>query len=289
MERELWEVLCHLAARFYNRSMPSRYGDDVICAVYWWAVVHDRPVSWACQASHWPSELNQRLPSQPTMSRRLRSGTMERLMEEVEQALLMLMVVAGPRVLAIDGKALPVGGPSKDADATWGRGAGGLSKGYKLHAIWGEGPLPTAWALAPLNVSERRMAAKLISDLPGSGYLLGDSQYDANYLYDAAAKSDYQLIAPQQRPGKSLGHRRHSPYRRQGLELLGTPFGKELYRQRLRIEHRFAQLTSFVGGLSPLPFWVRRFNRVKLWVHSKLLINAVHQLKLHPPANAAIT
>jgi hypothetical protein len=218
------------------------------------------------------------------MSRRLRSGSLAQLLEEVEKALLLLVVTRNLQVLAIDGKALPVGGPSKDADATWGRGAGGLAKGYKLHAIWGDGPLPVAWAVAPLNVSERRMAEKLVSSLPGSGYLLGDSQYDVNYLYEAAAKSDYQLVAPQQRPGKSLGHRRHSPHRLRGLELLGTTFGKELYRQRLRIEHRFAQLTSFVGGLSPLPFWVRRFNRVKLWVHSKLLINAVHQLKLHPPA-----
>jgi hypothetical protein len=280
MERELWEVLCHLGTRFYDRSLRSCYGDDVICAVYWWAVVHDRPSCWACQASHWPASFRQRLPSQPTLSRRLRSGSVAQLLEDVEQALLGLIVLIGQRVLVVDGKALPVGGPSKDADATWGRGAGGLAKGYKLHAVWGEGPLPIAWALAPLNISERRMAAKLMSDLPGSGYLLGDKQYDANYLYEAAASSDYQLLATQQRPGKDLGHRRHSPHRLRGLELLGTTFGKDLYRRRCRIEHCFAHLTSFVGGLGPLPFWVRRFNRVKLWVHSKLLINAVHHLKI---------
>jgi Transposase DDE domain len=281
MERELWVVLCHLATRFYNRSSRACYGDDVICSVYWWAVVHDRPMCWACQASHWPGDFRQRLPSQPTLSRRLRTNSVEQLLADVERALLAIVIVVGPRVLAVDGKALPVGGPSKDADATWGRGAGGLARGYKLHAVWGEGPLPIAWGLAPLNVSERRMAAKLVSDLPGWGYLLGDKQYDVNYLYEAAARADYQLLAPQQRPGKGLGHRRHSPHRLRGLELLNTTFGKELYRRRLRIEHRFAQLTSFVGGLGPLPFWVRRFNRVKLWVHSKLLINAVHHLKLH--------
>jgi hypothetical protein len=82
------------------------------------------------------------------MSRRLRSGSIEQLLEEVEKALLLLVVQRNLQVLAIDGKALPVGGPSKDADATWGRGAGGLAKGYKLHAIWGEGPLPIAWGLA---------------------------------------------------------------------------------------------------------------------------------------------
>lgn len=281
MERELWEALCRLSVAYYNRFARGIYTDQVIIAVYWWAVVHDRPVCWACQSRHWPEDLRERLPSQATMSRRLRAGSIERLVNEVEQALAGWVVLIGSRVLIIDGKPLPVGGPSKDADAAWGRSAGGLAKGYKLHAIWGEGPLPTAWGLAPLNVSERRMAAKLLSGLPGEGYLLGDKQYDVNYLYEAAHEAGYQLLAAQQRPGQALGHRRHSPHRLCGLQLLRTTFGKELYRRRLRIEHCFAQLTSFVGGLSPLPFWVRRFNRVKLWVHSKLLINAVHHLKLH--------
>jgi hypothetical protein len=280
MERELWMALCALAARFGNQKTPARYTDQLICAVYWWAVIHDRPVVWACDASNWPSELvRRRLPSQPTMSRRLRTAAVERVFSAVELTFLTLSTVA-PLVFVIDGKPLPVGGPSKDADAAWGRGAGSVVKGYKLHAVWGDGPLPVAWALSPLNVREPRMAVKLVAALPGSGYLLGDSQYDANYLYDAAAAADYQLLAPQQRPSQKLGHRRHSPHRLRGLALLRTSFGRELYRQRIRIEHCFAQLTSFVGGLGPLPFWVRRFPRVKLWVHSKLLIHAVHQLKL---------
>lgn len=281
MERELWTALCALAARLHNHLTLARYSDETICAVYWWAVVHDRPTSWACRPENWPAELVRRsLPSQPTMSRRLRTAEIERLAAEVEQALLGLVMVAGPCVLAIDGKALPVGRPSKDADAACCRGV----KGYKLHAVWGDSLVPCAWALAPLNVSERRIARALAADLPGSGYLLADSQYDVNYLYDAAAASDYQLVAPQQRPSRQLGHRPHSPHRIRGLELLRTAAGKQLYRQRRRIEHRFAQLTSFVGGLAPLPFWVRRFHRVKLWVQSKLLINAVHQLRfLKPP------
>ena len=143
---------------------------------------------------------------------------------------------------------------------------------------------PVAWSVSPLNVREPRAGVKLVHALPGRGYLLGDSQYDANYLYDAAAAADYQLLAPQQRPGKGLGHRPHSPHRLRGLQLLRTSFGRALYRQRLRIERCFAQLTTFVGGLGPLPFWGRRYSRVKLWVHSKLLIHAVHQLKLRERA-----
>jgi hypothetical protein len=279
MERELWTALCALAERLHNRFAAARYSDEAICAVYWWAVVHDRPTSWACRRENWPAELIRRvLPSQPTMSRRLRSAAVEQLLLDVEQALWAFYTTL-PLVLAIDGKTLPVGRPSKDVDAACCRGA----KGYKLHAVWGQAPLPTAWALAPLNISERRIARTLLADLPGSGYLLADSHYDVNYLYDAAALSGYQLLAVQQRPGAALGHRPHSPHRLRGLELLSTAAGKQLYRQRRRIEHRFAQLTNFVGGLAPLPFWVRRFHRVKLWVHSKLLISAVHQLLIAPP------
>jgi hypothetical protein len=280
MERELWKALCRLAGRLYNRSAPARYGDDVICAVYWWAAIHDRPVRWACEEGNWPSCLRGcAWPSQPTMSRRLRTAAVEQLLLDVERTLLTLSFTA-PLVLAVDGKPLPVGAPSRDADAAWGRGAGGFWKGYKLCAIWGDGPLPVAWALAALNVNERRLAAKLVADLPGHGYLLGDKLYDVNYLYEAAAQSGYQLLAPPQRVGRALGHRPHSPHRLRGLALLATDFGRRVYRRRCRIEHQFARLTSFVGGLGPLPFWVRRFHRVKLWVHSKLLIGAVHQLLL---------
>jgi hypothetical protein len=280
MERELWTALCHVAARLHNQFARSTYGDDVICAVYWWAVIHDRPVRWACDASNWPcSSRRLVLPSQPTMSRRLRSASVEQLFLDVEQSLA-TVCLAARCILSIDGKPLPIGGGSRDADARWGRGAGGFAKGYKLHAVWGDGPLPVAWALTSLNVSERRVAAQLAASLPGSGYLLGDKFYDVNYVYDAAAQSNYQLLAPQQRPGQGLGHRRHSPYRLEGLRLMATAAGRRIYRQRVRIEHRFAQLTSFVGGLGPLPFWVRRFHRVKMWLHSKLLLNAVHQLHI---------
>lgn len=283
MERELWESLCRLAGMFYNRMTRAIYTDEVIIAVYWWAVVHDRPVNWACDPSNWPPELHRLpLPSQPTMSRRLRKAAIEQLLYNVENALLSLTWIRARWVRVIDAKPLPVGGPSKDADAAWGRGAGGIQKGYKLHVIWGDGPLPIAWALAGLNVSERRMALNLVRDLPGEGYLLGDRQYDSAALYDAAAEEGYQLLAPPQRVGRALGHRRQSPHRLRSLELLNVPFGKALFCYRRRIEHCFAQLTTFVGGLGPLPFWVRRFHRVRLWVHSKLLLNAVHLLKFYP-------
>ena len=92
------------------------------------------------------------------MSRRLRSATVASLLERVEDHLLALSAVRACWVRVIDAKALPVGGPSRDPDAQWGRGACGIQHGYKFHAIWGFGPLPIAWGLAGLNISEKRMA-----------------------------------------------------------------------------------------------------------------------------------
>jgi hypothetical protein len=284
MERELWELLLHLLTRLCNRWPRGRFGDEEVLAVYLWAVVHDRPVSWACDRGHWPSDLiRYPLPSQPTMSRRLRTASVEQLMNSLEDQLLAISAVKYLWVRVIDAKALPVGGPSKDPDAQWGRGACAVQHGYKFHAVWGFGPLPIAWALAPLNVSEQRLAKELIRDLPGQGYLLGDSQFDSNALYDIAAEAGYQLVAARQRPGTRLGHRSHSPHRLRSIELLQRPFGKGLYKVRVRIEHCFAQLTTFVGGLGPLPFWVRRFSRVRLWVQAKLLINAIRILNQTNP------
>lgn len=233
MERELWKVLCHLLSSLCKRLPRGAFGDDEILAVYFWAVLHERPVSWACQPAHWPCDLaRQHLPSQPTMSRRMRSDSVQQLMVSLEKHLLAVSAVNLLWVRMIDAKALPVGGPSKDVDAGWGRGACAVQHGYKFHAVWGFGPLPIAWGLAPLNVSEQRMAEKLIAELPGEGYMLGDSQFDSNALYNVAAKAGYQLVAPRQRPGTNLGHRRHSPYRLRSMELLRKPFGKALYRLR---------------------------------------------------------
>jgi hypothetical protein len=280
MERELWGLLCRLLKELYRVVPRGRYGDDEILSVYLWSVVHDRPVCWSCDPLNWPDELRPRdLPSQSTMSKRLRARGVESLMLAVEEKLRYMDGHAQQWVRIIDGKALPIGGPSKDRDAAWGRGSGGIQHGYKFYAVWGEGALPIAWALAPLNVSERRIAELLITNLPGEGYLLGDKHYDSNKLYDVAAAAGYQLVVPRQNPGVGLGHQYQSPHRLRAIELLKRPFGKALYRVRTRIEHCFAGLTTFAGGLEPLPFWVRRFYRVRAWLHAKLLINAVRILK----------
>lgn len=303
MERELWLRFRVLAAKVCGWiPHPSvSYSDRWILLVYAWAVVHDRPVSWACRPSHWPADLRPaRLPSQPTMSRRLRTG-------HIQWALALIMArlrgdpspddpppddpppddpAGGPPpptcfVKVIDGKPLPVGGFSKDRDARRGYGAGMKYRGYKLHALWGAAPVPDAWEVRSAEHAESTEARRLLDHLRGYGVVLGDAAYDCNDLYDQAMGRGHQLIAPKKRPGTGLGHGRQSEWRLQGLALLGTPSGRRLYALRSAIERRFGGLTSFGGGLAGLPPWARRSGRVGMWVEMKLILNGLRSILHH--------
>ena len=288
MERELWRSLYLLARKLGNPQGSWRYSTAEVLGVYFWAVVHDRPTSWATDPNEWPCDMQpQWLPSQSTMSRRLRKPETVELMTAVEQQLVALLALGRYLVHIVDGKALAVSAVSKDRDTGYGRGAGAPQKGYKLHAIWSGGPIPVAWALAPMNTSEKTMARRLIPTLLGGGYLLGDVQYDVSYLYELATEAGFQLVA-QKTKGRGLGHRRQPVGRLRSIELLQTQFGRELYHQRSAIECRFGTLTSLGGGLGPLPAWVRHFNRVRNWVQAKILAVGVRWLLKNEPQMLAL-
>lgn len=290
MERELWKALYVLAVGLDKPWGCWRYSTAEIVAVYFWAVVHDRPTSWAADPREWPEDLRPPwLPSQSVLSRRLRQPRTVELMTAVEQRLLTMLALGHYLVKRIDAKALAISMVSKDPDAGYGRGAGGLQKGYKLHAVWSRGPMPLAWGMAPMNTGEKTMARGLIASLPGGGYLLGDTQYDANDLYDLATEAGFQLLAKKTkgRGTGGLGHRRQSPGRLRSIELLTTDFGRQLFNQRNAIEGHFSTLTCAAGGLAPLPAWVRRFHRVRHWVQSKIILAGVKWLVLHQPQKLA--
>jgi hypothetical protein len=279
MERKLWTRLYPIVVDVCQRiSHPKvRFTDRWILLVYFWAVVHDRPTAWACQEINWPEDLRPaQLPSQPTMSRRLRTA-------HVQWALALILEhlrgdPAAGLLKCLDAKPLPVGGASKDHDARWGRGVGGPIKGYKLYALWGAGPVPLAWEVRAADRSEATEADRLIPHLAGGGYLLGDAIYDCNRLYDLAMRYEHQLIAPPRRRGRGLGHHRQSPHRLRGRALLASPFGRAVSAARGGIERDFGHLTSFGGGLTGLPSWVRGAGRVGMWVEAKLILNGVRAL-----------
>jgi len=283
MERELWPELYRAVKEVGKlvRQKGVRYQPWVIALVYLWAAIHERPVAWACVASHWSTTRLRpwALPSESTMSRRVYRVAMgvfwKRLEDHVRQT--------GYRGLLsfVDGKPLVVGNSSKDRDARVGWATNGFARGYRLHEIQGNRAFPEAWEVTSLNVSESVVAQMLVQQARGGGYLLADGAYDSGPLFDGTQKHGYQLLAPCEQEGAGRGHRRLSAARRRSIELNQTSFGRELLAQRRQIEQAFGNLTCFAGGLGPLPAWVRRPHRVRTWVWAKLSINAIRIQHLH--------
>jgi hypothetical protein len=279
MECELWPPLYALIMKVGKRSRRGgvRYSDAVIVLVFCWACLHDRPQGWACEPRNWKSTHLRpvQLPSDSTLSRRLESPSVKALRRALEQEVRSIGIPGLLRV--IDGKPLPVGTYSKDPDAKWGHvSKRKMLRGYRLHAIWSDRPLPEVWTVRPMNENESPVAESLIPQLTGTGYLLADAQYDVNKLHDLAMTYLHKLVAcPRNRRAKGIGHMRQSPHRLHALLMLKRPFGQALIQQRGNIERSFGNATSFAGGLGPLPSWVRRLHRVHRWVQAKLLINAL--------------
>lgn len=274
--REIVAVLRRIGKR--RRRRGEVFSDEEIVRTWFWGAIYDRPVSWACQRRNAPlHERSRPRPSNATMSRRLRSEEVRRLLDQIETDVLRPQ----QRCLLwmIDGKPLTIGGCSKDRQAGYGRAASTMAKGYKLHAVFGPQFTVAAWRIAPMNKDERVMARRLLRDAPVQGYVLGDGNYDSNDLHDVCfARDNVQFVAPRRYgPGRGTGHRRQSPGRLRSMELLEgeSSFGRSLFSQRFLIEQSFGHLTSWGGGLNSLPSWARTHRRVHRWVQAKLILTAL--------------
>jgi hypothetical protein len=281
MELEFWaelsQAICDVRRQIRRRS-HDRHPTSLIIRVHLWAALHDRPTAWACDARNWPPAVRPaRLPDQSTMSRRLRREDIEpflaamhrRLNGRPQQSLIKI----------VDGKPLELPNHTADPDAAWGRGVSRQSIGYKLHLIYSVNPMPDAFVITPLDVCEKRMAFRMIKRVSGGGYLLGDSHYNASWLFDGCRQHRHQLVCPRVKPGTGLGHHYQAPDRLRAIDLLEPPgglneYGPSLYARRPAIERQLGNLVCFGGGLAALPSWVRRIWRVRQWVWAKLLINA---------------
>ena len=111
MEGELWKRVYRIVQQVSNGQgfAGKQHSDRVIVLTFLWAVLHDRPVSWACRQENWPAdERSRRRPSASTMSRRLRSESCRQLLDAIERDL-------GSKFARrwcqwIDARPLPVGG-----------------------------------------------------------------------------------------------------------------------------------------------------------------------------------
>lgn len=280
MEHQLWKAIVAVAATL-GKSRKRRgcdFSDQDIVTIYYWSVIHDRPVRWACQQRHWPIHRRHRpLPSPTTMSRRLRTPSVITLLHVLERR---IVAPKEPGLFwMIDGKSLTIGGCSKDRQAGYGRAAGGKAKGYKLHAIIGGNGI-AAWRVAPMNKDERVMAKRLLKAVSIQGYLVADANYDSNPLHAICDRpGDLQLITRRRHGSRhGLGRHRHSPSRLRAIARTENPFplfADGLIDSRSAIERAFGNLVNWGGGLTTLPSWVRTHRRVHRWVQAKLVLTAL--------------
>ena len=174
MERQLWMSIVMLLNGICKLcgSGACTYSDGVIVKTWLWAVLHDRSVALACQVGNWPICLRHwQLPSESTMSRRLRSAAVNQLLQQLEK-LVLDSDLRQNLVWSVDGKPLPISSHSQDRQAGYGRAVGGKAKGYKFHAIVGQNGALAHWRLAPMNKDERVMAARMLKQTEIQGYLL---------------------------------------------------------------------------------------------------------------------
>ena len=122
----------------------------------------------------------------------------------------------------------------------------------------------------------RIVARRLIHEAPIQGYLVADANYDSNPLHDACSRhGELQLVTPR-RSGRRLEHRRHTCGRLRCIAMLEesrTGFAENLLKQRDAIERFFGRLSTWGGGLTHLPAWVRTHRRVERQVLAKLILN----------------
>lgn len=280
MERQIWKAILRILQELDKPKFnPYRdYDTMTIIKVWMWAVIHDRPVSWAVEKENWPlHERRWKKPSDSTMSRRLRHTDTQVWLLQLEKRVLRPSEQTN-MVWMIDGKPLPIGGCSKDKQAGYGRSAGGKAKGYKIHVIKGSDGSVASWRLAPMNKDERVMAARMLRGTTIQGYLAADGNYDSNKLHEICDRRDnLQLVARRRYgQGKGLGNRKQTEGRLRSKEILENPtpeFGDDLLSQRDEIERYFGNLSNWWGGLTHLPPWVRTYRRVHRWVQAKMIMS----------------
>lgn len=278
MDRTIWVNLVS-AVRHVDRLVPPRgrrrpYSDRLVLKLCLWAAWHDRPMYWACQRAHFNRLFRpRRLPSVSQFSRRLRSWRVQKMLGRINDVL--AQHSSRVRVMYFDGKALPVSESTQDKQAKTGRGNGRFSRGYKLHVLADETGRIVGFCVRSLNEGEPRIARCLSRRVRPETLVLADANYDSNRLYAAIARRGAHFFTRQK--GRSLGkgkRGRMCAARQRMIQLWEQcpRLCKRGYRVRSGVERIFSALSSFAGGLGPLPSWVRGLRRVRQWVAAKLAV-----------------
>jgi hypothetical protein len=318
MDGELLNYLYHRLLHSDSGRVGRRgsYSDGAVVLVYFYAALCDRSPRWASKLAHWPPWLRpamrRLMPGYSQLMRRLKTLAARELVELVGAECRARLPRSTEKVC--DGKALVVGGFSKDPDVKGGHVPGGWAKGYRLHLIAdgtsGASGAVECFEVTAMDQGEPTVMRRLVARLGAGGGLAGctlagctlagctlagctlagctlagctlrgDGNYDSNDLYADVAAFAARLIATRKKPGTGLGHHDHHPDRLRAIgELEGQANVAALEdhrRRRIRVEQNLAHLTNLPFGLAPLPNFVRRLRRVTLWVSAKVALYHLH-------------
>lgn len=276
MDQLQWQLLSGIL-RSVARSMPrlrrARYSDLIIARLYFWAVLHDRPMTWSLQPVHYNRLFRPRKrPSISQLNRRIALPRFQQLLQQVHDRL--TASARSARTYLIDGKPLNVSPCSADRDAR----AGQIGRGYKLHAVvTGQGQIPM-FCVQPLNRHEMPVARVMLAamgPLPPGTLVLADGNYDAHVLHqEVAALGGWLITRPRGMARHPVTRRQMGPARRRLIDLWRDHphLMRRVYRRRGLVERVFGHLGCTPGLLGPLPGFVRGLARVRRWVGGKICL-----------------
>lgn len=275
MSSHVWKMIQE-TIRVRNRSIPKQgrrpeFPDTLIVGMYLWSVAHDRPLCWAADRTNYNSVYRpRRLPSRSQFCRRIKSPRCQELLLAVHEWLSGARRDNASALWFMDGRVFRVGPHTTDPEAHAGFGGGAYGKGYRLHALTTSDGRFTHFRVTAMNVNEKVVARKLLADAKPPGIVLADGGYESGPLSDYAMERGTLMITPLK---KNAGQGHHTQSRARMLIKQLWEIGIEsLYRRRQAIERFLGQLSSFGGGLAPLPAWVRRLDRVQRWITAKIVI-----------------
>lgn len=293
MEKQQWNSLRVLMARAIRKVGPtprSRYADLLILSMYIWSVANDRPMYWACQREHYGGCFRPRkLPSVSQFCRRVGAERFQRMLQAIHDMLTSDSCLA--QLNFIDGKPLAVGNYTRDPDARNGWGAGRVERGYKLHALVTEGRKIASWSVEPMSSHEMNVARAIVACLPVvpcGAVVMADGNYDSHVLHkEVHRRGGWLWLKPRGMARHAVTLRQMGAARRALLRIWeqAPDVSERINQARVHIEGTFSNLTSYGGGLGPLPAFVRRLGRVRRWVGTKIVL---YHIRLQTRKAAAI-
>ncbi|MGR5965597.1 transposase [Bacillus cereus] len=161
-----------------------------------------------------------------------------------------------------------------DSKAKWGKSTRyGWYKGYKVHVCSTPEGVVLSYAFTTANVHDSKMAPVLLQDIQDQNVLfsIADAAYDSQHIYEIARTCNIFAMNPiNPRNGEQL----KSTHRRVLSQFAQTIFGKQLMKERGKIEQQFSNLKD--KGLEQ-PCWYGQ-NRYLLHVQLVLLIHNIAYL-----------